>query len=159
MNGTRIIFPFPVSKLVNVSYRGRRVISKAESLGCTLDCGFKIPRRQAATMELVCGSWESINSPYRKTLRVQYAEKSTRREFARNYDPFSLSSSSQFRTPTYFYLPLPLSLSFYTPFFHLSSYYQSPCSSYWILLLSFYVLDLSSTTGPSFSTLFSPSPF
>lgn len=48
MNGTRIILRFPVSKLVNVSYRGRRVISKAESLGCTLDCGFKIPRRQAS---------------------------------------------------------------------------------------------------------------
>lgn len=48
MNETRIIFRFPVSKLVNVSYRGRRVISKAESLGCTLDCGFKIPRRQAS---------------------------------------------------------------------------------------------------------------
>lgn len=72
-------------------------------------------------MELVCGSWESINSPYRKTLRVQYAEKSTRREFARNYDPFSLSSSSQFRTPTYFYLP-PLSLSLFlsTPLFFIS---------------------------------------
>lgn len=79
-------------------------------------------------MELVCGSWESINSPYRKTLRVQYAEKSTRREFARNYDPFSLSSSSQFRTPTYFYLSLSPSPSlslFLHPFFHLSSYYQS----------------------------------
>ena len=85
-------------------------------------------------MELVCGSWESINSPYRKMLRVQYAEKSTRREFARNYDPFSLSSSSQFRTPTYFYLPpsLSLSLSFFLhPFF--SSLIVLPVSLFLLL--------------------------
>lgn len=67
-------------------------------------------------MELVGGSWESINSPYRKTLRVQYAEKSASREFARNYDPFSLfhrppnfKYSRVPRYPPIFLDPLPLS--------------------------------------------------
>lgn len=111
------IFRYLVGKLVNVFHRGWKVITtKPRTLGRTLECGFKIPPPGQVSMELVGGSWESINSPYRKTLRVQYAEKSASREFARNYDPpFSLSSSSQFQIfpratlPTHFLNPLPLS--------------------------------------------------
>lgn len=159
MNGTRIIFRFPVSKLVNVSYRGRRVISKADSLGCTLDCGFKIPRRQAShhgTRRWIVGINKfPVSENAEGTIRgkIDKARICTKLRPLLSFIVFSISYTNIFLSPP------SLALSFYTPFFHLSSYYQSPCSSYWILLLSFYVLDLSSTTGPSFSTLFSPSPF
>lgn len=108
------IFRYPVGKLVNVFHRGWKVITtKPRTLGRTLECGFKIPPGASlyGTRWWIVG----INKfpPYRKTLRVQYAEKSASREFARNYDPlFPFSSSSQFqifpRYPPIFLDPLSL---------------------------------------------------
>lgn len=115
------IFRYLVGKLVNVFHRGWKVITtKPRTLGRTLECGFKIPPPGQVSMELVGGSWESINFPYRKTLRVQYAEKSASREFARNYDPLSLSHrppnfkySRVPRYPPIFSIPFPFHLLFH----------------------------------------------
>lgn len=163
MNGTRIIFRFPVSKLVNVSYRERRVISKAESLGCTLDCGFKIPRRQPShhgtRLWIVGINKFPVSENAEGTIRgkIDKARIRTKLRPLLSFIVFSISYTNIFLSLP---ISLSLSLSLSTPLFSsLIVLPVSPCSSYWILLLSFYVLDLSSTTGPSFSTLFSPSPF
>lgn len=120
MNGTRIIFRFPVSKLVNVSYRERRVISKAESLGCTLDCGFKIPRRQPShhgtRLWIVGINKFPVSENAEGTIRgkIDKARIRTKLRPLLSFIVFSISYTNIFLSlPPY----LSLSLSFYTPFF------------------------------------------
>lgn len=129
MNGTRIIFRFPVSKLVNVSYRERRVISKAESLGCTLDCGFKIPRRQPShhgtRLWIVGINKFPVSENAEGTIRgkIDKARIRTKLRPLLSFIVFSISYTNIFLS-----LPISPSLSlslFLHPFFHLSSYYQS----------------------------------
>ena len=123
MNGTRIILRFPVSKLVNVSYRGRRVISKAESLGCTLDCGFKIPRRQAShhgtRLWIVGINKFPVSENAEGTIRgkIDKARICTKLRPLLSFIVFSISYTNIFLSP-----PPSLSLSLFlsTPLFFIS---------------------------------------